>query len=355
MKSVILNLMMMGVASSLIIGDVSAISFGKSKSRTQQVQEEGTFRKTARKTKDVVTTAASKTKDTIKKGAKKAKEDIVSAKEHVKTAYRAKKDQIRDNARQKQLAKEQSPMNTIFESKAEIEYNLKYLNDVHKSLKTVANSVEKLSDSAENVFVVKSFLFELSTYVKLCDKFSEQYMEGMNKLKKAKQYDDTNYNLAMEAFTNAYETINYAKTQQGVVNYLRDLVIEENLKNVSEKDSSSISKKLSKLQGSLETISEDTDKLRKVIKSIDDQTIDKESAFKALESQMISRVQDAKKMIDGIPDMLGKVLKTVNNHINELQERADGKISKSDSLKNHTNRYDDEDFSDTETLVDLDD
>ena len=318
MKSVILNMMIMGVIGGLIGGEVSAISFSKSKTKTQQVQESVT--KAAKKTKDAVTKAAKKTKNFAVNTTQKTKESLTNAKESVKTSYKNAKEQRREKVRQKGLAEEKRPINTMFKSKSDVEYNLKYLSDVRKSLKSNASSIEKASSSSESTFAVKSLLFEISTYIRLCEKFSEQYLEGMNKLKKSKQYDDADYNCAMDTFEVAYEIIRYEATQKDLISYVQDLVAEKTLKSVSKEDASNVLKKVKKLSENLKQISEVANKLKKIISAINDQTLDKESSFGSMEEGMLTHVQNAVNVMEDIPDILKRVSKIIQNHIDDLQK-----------------------------------
>ena len=324
MKSVILNMMIMGIVSGLIGGEASAISFGfgKSKSKVQEVQQEETssVKNAAKKTKDAIVKAAKKTKDFSVNAVKKTKDSLVKTKESIKTSYQKSKEQRREKAHQKGLAEEGKPFNTMFVSKSDIEYNLKYLNDVHKSLKSSASSIEKVSSSLESAFVAKSLLFEISIYVRLCEKFSKQYLEGMNKLKKSKAYDDADYARAMDIFENAHETVRYETTQKSLISHVQGLISEKNLRDVSKEEASNILKKVKKLSENLKQLPENTTKLKNIVKTIDDQTLDKESSFGYLEKGMLDHVQNAADVMEDIPDMLKKVSKIVQNHIDEFQE-----------------------------------
>lgn len=314
MKSVILNMMIMGIMGGLIGGEASAISFGsgKSKTETQQVQEKTSS----------IKRAAKKTKDSIVKVTKKTKENLIKAKESVKTSYKNSKEQRREKAHQKGLAEEGRPINTMFKSKSDVEYNLGYLNDVRKNLKNDASSIEKTLSSLEGTFAVKSLLFEISTYVRLWEKFSAQYIEGMNKLKKSKQYDDTDYNRAMNAFENAYEIVCYETTQKSLINHVKGLITEKNLKGLSEVDASNTLKKVKKLSESLKQIPQDAAKLEDSIVAINDQTLDQEGFFGALENRMLSHVRNAVEVMGDVPDTLKKISKIVQNHIDEQQEQS---------------------------------
>ena len=201
----------------------------------------------------------------------------------------------------------------MFESKAELEYNLKYLNDVRKNFKSAASATEKASNQAENAFIIKSLLFETASYFSLLDKFSEQYIEGMDKLKKAKEYNDKTYDLAMNSFKNAHDIISYANTQHGIILYLQDLVTQENLKNVSEEDAANISKKLTKLEESLSKISDDVNQLREILKSINDQTVYEEGDFKFLETGMLSCIKKETDTVGEIPSMIKNIARTILN------------------------------------------
>ena len=312
MRSVILNMMIIGVASGLIGEEASAISFGsgKSKTKTQEVQEETSS----------VKRVAKKTKDAVVKATKKTKESLIKANESVKTSYKNSKEQRREKAHQKGLAEEGRPINTMFKSKSDVEYNLKYLNDVHKGLKNSASSIEKTLNSLESTFVVKSLLFEISIYVRLWEKFSAQYIEGMNKLKKSKQYDDADYNRAMNAFENAYEIACYETTQKSLINHVQGLITEKNLKGLSETDASNTLKKVKKLSEGLKQIPEDTAKLKETINAINEQTLDQESSFGVLENGMLNHVRNAVDIMEDIPNMLKKASKIVQNRIDEQQE-----------------------------------
>lgn len=293
MKSVILNMMMLGIIGGLV-GEEASAAFFKSKPKTDQTSEdnsEGAVKRTMRKTKE-----------SVKRTAEKVRKNVSDAFD---------KDKRRKKTLQKARTKEESPINTMFESKAEIEYNMSYLNDTRKSFKSAANAVEKTSTQVENAFAVRSLLFETALYLKLFDKFSEQYIEGMSKLQKAKKYNGTNFGLAMNAFENALDIIRYAKTQYDVISYVQNLVTSENLKNLSKEEASNVSKKLKKLADSIGKISEDMEQLKENVSAINELTTDKN--FKSWEIEMLNCIEKEINTPKKILSMLNIVSKTVQS------------------------------------------
>lgn len=294
MKSVILNMMMLGIIGGLVGEEASAALF-KSKSKTDQTLEdnysEGAVKRTMRKTKE-----------SVKRTAEKVRKNVSDAFD---------KDKRRKKTQQKARTKEESPINTMFKSKADIEYNMSYLNDTRKSFKSAANAVEKTSTQVENAFAVRSLLFETALYLKLFDKFSEQYIEGMSRLQKAKKYNGTNFNLAMNAFENALDIIRYAKTQHDVISYVQNLVTSENLKNLSKEEASNVSKKLKKLADSIGKISEDMEQLKENVSAINELTTDKN--FKSWEIEMLNCIEKEINTPNKILSMLKIVSETVQS------------------------------------------
>ncbi len=282
MKKVILNMMIVGITSGLISGEVSAKSLREIGSNVKN--------KTAK--------LVHKSADSVSGLAKKTKQSLASSKESLKDSYQEIKEQKREKSFQKKIAKEQSPFNSMFKSKANVEYQLSDLNDARKNLKSATSLLEKSLGYAENIFAIKSLLFEVSMYVGLYEKFSEQYLEGMTQLQKSKEYDDNNYKLAMDAFTNASNIIKYERHQRNIVNSVRNIVTEEKWEGVSTNDASNLSEKLEKSSKNFNQISKDVAKLEEIISSINEQVIDNESNFESLQKEMIRNLEDAEKKMN---------------------------------------------------------